>query len=54
MKFVKVIIKPIKIKCDPEDVDTLQQDLYEKVQSLLDLEELKWEIDEEESEDDED
>lgn len=53
MKYLKILIDPIKLKCDPEDPETLQTDLYEKVQAMLESETLGFTIDEDQ-EDDED
>lgn len=51
MKYLKILLQPIKIKGDPDDEDTLQSDLYEHIQHLIDTESLKWEIEEDENED---
>jgi len=53
MKYVTVLIQPIKIKADLEDLETLQQDLYEKLTAMIESEVLTFEVSEEE-EDDED
>lgn len=53
MKTLRILIHPIEIKGDLEDPDTLQQDLYERVQTMVEAETLSYEImDEEETEDD--
>jgi hypothetical protein len=54
MKYLKILIDPIKIKGDPEDTDTLQADLYEKIQAMIESETLKWNIDEEDQDEDDD
>ena len=53
MKVLKIMIQPIEIKGDVDDPDTLQADLYERLQSMMESEVLSFEIvDEEEGEDD--
>jgi hypothetical protein len=52
MKYLKILIDPIKIKGDPEDPETLQADLYEKIQAMVESETLSFSIDEEEDDDD--
>jgi hypothetical protein len=54
MKYLRVLIAPLKLKGDSEDREQLQQDLYELVQTLIENEALDWDIDDEESEEDED
>ena len=54
MKYLKILLSPIKIKGDPEDEETLQTDLYEEIQARIENETLKWSLDEEDQEDDED
>lgn len=54
MKYLKIIIEPIKLKGDPEDAETLQFDLYEKLSAMIEAETLAFHIDEEEDEDNED
>ena len=51
MKYLKVLIDPIKIKGDPEDEETLRVDLYEKIQAMIEAETLHFTIDEEDAED---
>ena len=51
MKYLKIILDPIKIKGDPEDPETLQVDLYEKLQAMIEAETLTYYIDEDEDED---
>lgn len=53
MKYLKILIDPIKIKGDPEDEETLRVDVYERVQAMIESEVLAFTIeDEEDSEDD--
>lgn len=52
MKYLKVLIDPIRIKGDVEDPDQLQQDLYEKIGAMIEAETLAFTIDEEEDTDD--
>jgi hypothetical protein len=51
MKYVKILLEPIKLKADPEDPETLQADLYEKIQAMIEAETLSYSIDEEDDED---
>ena len=53
MKYLTVVIDPIKVKGDVEDLDQLRQDLYEKIQSMIEAETLDFTVDED-GEDDED
>lgn len=53
MKYLKIILAPIKVKGDSEDMETLQADLYEKIATLIEEDKLKFEIDDEDDEDDE-
>lgn len=53
MKYLKILIDPIRIKGDPEDEETLKQDVIERVQAMCEAETLTFTIDEED-EDDED
>lgn len=51
MKYLKIILDPkktLKLKGDPEDRETLQCDLYEKLTAMIEAETLDWDIDEEE------
>jgi len=54
MKYLKIVIKPFKIKGDLDDPDTLQVDVLERVAAMLEAETLDWSVDEDEQEDDED
>jgi len=54
MKYLKILLSPIKVKGDLDDMDTLQQDLYEKISALIESEDLKWELDPDSEDDDED
>lgn len=54
MKYVKILLAPVKIKADLDDPETIQQELYEKISTLIESEDLKWEIDPEDENDDED
>lgn len=51
MKYLKIILAPIKVKGDEDDQETLQSDLYEKISAMIESETLKWEVDEEEDDD---
>lgn len=53
MKYLKILIEPIRIKGDVDDEETLRQDLYERIQAMIEAETLSFSIDEDE-EDDED
>lgn len=52
MKYLKIIVDPIKIKGDTDDLETLQNDLYEKIQAMIEAETLVWSIDEDDADDD--
>jgi hypothetical protein len=52
MKYLKVILQPIKIKGDLDDETQLQQDVYEKVMNMIESETLSFQVDDEEEEDD--
>lgn len=52
MKYLKVIIDPIKIKGDLDDQETLQQDLYERVAAMIEAETLSFTVDEDEEDED--
>ena len=54
MKYLKILIQPIRIKGDLEDEDQLREDLYEKVISMCESETLAFTIDDDESEDEDD
>ena len=53
MRYLKIVLQPIMIKGDVEDFDVLQTDLYESLTSMIEAETLKFEVVEEE-EDEED
>lgn len=48
MRYLRILINPIKLKGDADDTETLQHDLYEKIQAMIEAETLAWSIDEEE------
>jgi hypothetical protein len=52
MKYLKVVLEPFKIKGDIDDMETLQQDILEKVQALVESETLSWSIEEDEEDED--
>lgn len=52
MKYLKINLGSIKIKGDPEDEDTLKEDVYERVQAMLESETLSFSIDEDDEEED--
>jgi hypothetical protein len=54
MKYVKIVVEPFKIKADLEDEETLKQDVYERVQSMLEAETLAYSVDEEDEDSDDD
>lgn len=54
MRYIKINLDPIRLKGDRDDFDTLQADLYEKIQALIDTDNLSWSIDEDGEEEDED
>ena len=51
MKYLKIVLEPFRIKADPEDEQTLTQDVYERVQAMIEAETLSFTIDEEEDSD---
>lgn len=53
MKYLKILLEPIKLKGDPDDLPTLEADLYELVQAKIESESLAYEIVDEEDEDEE-
>lgn len=53
MKYLKILLSPIKVKGDIDDQETLQADIYEKISAMIEAETLVWEIDEEEEDEDE-
>lgn len=53
MKKLNITIK-FKIKGDPEDIDTIKEDVYQYLQELMEEDDLPFEVDHEEEEDDED
>jgi hypothetical protein len=52
MKYLKIDIQSIRIKGDLEDEETLQADVYEKLQAMIESETLTFTIDEDFEEDD--
>lgn len=54
MKYLRILIDPIKLKGDVEDPDTLQADLYEKVQAMIEAETLAFSVDEDDDDEDSD
>ena len=51
MKYLKIILNPIKIKGNADDLEQLEQDVYEKVSTLIELGNLSFTIDDEEEDD---
>ncbi len=51
MKYLKIDLQSIRIKGDLEDTDTLQADVYEKVQAMIESETLVFTVDEDFEED---
>ena len=45
MKYLKIVIEPFKIKGSEDDEETLQQDVYEHLQALIESETLAFTID---------
>jgi hypothetical protein len=54
MKYLKIILDPIKLKGRADDPETIQADLYEHIQVLLEAEALGWSIDEDSEDESED
>jgi len=54
MKYLRILLDPIKIKADPEDELQLQVDLYELIQTMIENETLGFTIDDEDDDSDED
>lgn len=54
MKYLKIILDPVKIKGDPEDPEQLQHDLYEKISAMIESETLAFTIDEEDDDSEDD
>jgi hypothetical protein len=50
MKYLRILIDPIRIKGDEDDSDQLQSDLYEKISAMIESETLSFTIDESEDE----
>jgi hypothetical protein len=51
MKYLKILLGPVKVKGSEDDMETLQLDLYDKISAMIESETLKWEIDPETDED---
>jgi uncharacterized protein YfaA (DUF2138 family) len=54
MRYLKIVLEPLKIKGDADDPDQLQADVYEKLSAMIESETLAFSIDEDEDEDDSD
>jgi len=54
MKYLKVLVQPIKLKGDESDPETLQIDLYERLTAMIESETLTFEIVDEDEDSDED
>jgi len=54
MKYLKINFESIKIKGDPEDEDQLRQDVYEKVQAMIEAEVFSFNIDDEDEDSEDD
>jgi hypothetical protein len=52
MRYLKIVLEPIKIKGDPEDEQQLQADVYERLSAMIESETLAFSIDEEDEDDD--
>jgi hypothetical protein len=52
MKYLRILIDPIRIKGSEDDEETLKADVYEKIQALIESEVLSFTIDDEEDSDD--
>ncbi len=52
MKYLTIVLQNVRIKGDPDDMDTLQTDLYEKLQTMIEAETLSFEIQDEEDDGD--
>ena len=53
MKYLRILVDPVKIKGDEDDLDQVRIDLYEKLQSMIEAETLGFTIDENDEDDDE-
>lgn len=51
MRYLKVDIQSLRVKGDTEDPDTLQEDIYEKLQAMIESETLTFTVDEDFEED---
>jgi hypothetical protein len=54
MKYLRILLDPIKLKGEIDDPETIQVDLYEKIQGMIDRDELSWSVDEDYEDDEED
>ena len=54
MKYLRILVEPIKVKGDPEDPEQLQVDVYEKLSAMIESETLSFSIDEDDDSDDDD
>lgn len=52
MKYLKILLDPIKIKGDVDDEETLRADLYERITAMIEAETLSFTIDEDEEDED--
>jgi hypothetical protein len=52
MRYLRILLDPIKLKGDPEDEEQLRHDIYEKLQALMEAEVLSYNIDEDEEDED--
>jgi hypothetical protein len=52
MKYLTIVIDPIKIKGDPDDEQQLQADLHEKLQTMIEAETLTYTIQDDEEDED--
>lgn len=54
MKYLKIVVESFKIKGDPDDSETLQADVYERIQSMLEAETLAFHVDEDDEDEESD
>lgn len=52
MKYLRILVDPIKLKGDEDDAEQLQADLYEKISAMIEAETLSFTIDEDYVDDD--
>lgn len=53
MKYLTILINPIRMKGDPDDIETIQADLNELLQSMIEDGSVPFSIQEDDEEEDE-